>query len=425
MMSRFRRITALLWEQRFKFPLTPLGTAALLAALWVERHWGESQKDFVLYSAAWVGLILMCTALVMVLLASLLLWLRLRRLGGLSDLELESGATAVTSFSFPRFSAWPLVQVRMEWAEPGRVAVWMERVRGRVQEVVQPEERGDFREIHRRFVVADIFGLCRLGLYVRRQRRVRIVPSRARISGHALTHFVGGEGISHPTGPAEGELLDMRRYGPGDPLRFVLWKAFARTRQLLVRTYERAVSPDPSAVAYFVAGRHDESSASAARVFLEDGMLGQDFLFLADGAKEATSKLDEAIDQIVCSVHARPSGASGLARFLERARQEGKKSVVLFLPAGEGPWLARVEAVAQQLTQATCVLAMEGSVEQRRAARLKRWLFSAAPGPRRASLKELRRVVRRLSKAGLRLEVLHHPSGERLAVSRVLGEATR
>ena len=58
-----------------------------------------------------------------------------------------------------------------------------------------------------------------------------------------------GDAVSHPAGRQEGELIEMRRYGPGDPLRHVLWKTYARTRRLLVRMHERAISPRPTTAA--------------------------------------------------------------------------------------------------------------------------------------------------------------------------------
>ena len=64
----------------------------------------------------------------------------------------------------------------------------------------------------------------------------------------------------------------------GDPLRHILWKTFARTRRLLVRMPERAIAPQPITVAFLVAGEHDEPTASAARLYLERGLVGKFFL---------------------------------------------------------------------------------------------------------------------------------------------------
>ncbi|MCK5797062.1 MAG: DUF58 domain-containing protein, partial [Deltaproteobacteria bacterium] len=268
------RAFAWIYEQRFRVPLTPLGLVLGLLALWVYRAVAGEEMDFVLYAATLVALAVLGLAVVSVGLATLLLWLRLRGQRGLEDLALESGVAAATGYSFPRFAAWPLVQVRLTWADPPAVEASMARARGRLQEVVTPRQRGERLAVRRRFIVSDIFGLARLGLTRPAAQRVRILPGRAQMSGQVIASVVGGEGLSHPLGPPEGERLDMRRYAPGDPLRFILWKAFARTRQLLVRAPERAIAPSPSVMAYFVAGPEDEATAAMARFFIEAGLLG-------------------------------------------------------------------------------------------------------------------------------------------------------
>ena len=211
------RLGRALWRWRQLLPLTPLGALVIGTALAVHSVWAASTLDFVLHAAALVALGLVSFSVLLVLVVSALLWLRLRRgpLEAASEIELESGVRAATGFTFPRFGAWPLVQLRLEWTDPPRVAVRSERRGGRAEEVVEPAERGHTPVLWRRLVVVDIFGLARLGLPRRSPRSVRVVPSRARLTGHVITHFVGGDALSYPTGPADGELLDMRRYVHG------------------------------------------------------------------------------------------------------------------------------------------------------------------------------------------------------------------
>lgn len=414
-----RALLRRLWELRFAIPLTPLGVAVIAASLWVRYHYGEQQVDFVLYAASLVALVVVAVCIAMVLVVGGVLTLRLRRQRGIADLSLESGVRAATGYSFPRFRVWPMVQVRMSWADPARVEVSMERTGGRVEEVVLPLERGEHTFVRRRFFVSDIFGISRIGLTRRAAQRARIVPGPARVSGNVISHIVGGDALSHPTGPAAGELLDMRRYAYGDPLRHVLWKAYARTRQLLVRTPERAITPSPSATAYMIAGREDEPTASAARFFVEQGLLGDDFRFLADGAKEPTSDRAEALDQIVASVHHRARGGLSLRRFVDRARQEHRRNLVLFVPPTVGPWLERVEACATLLGDASVVLAIDHSVGAANRGWLRRALFAEGASQSRA-LRSLPRVVSRLSRLGMQVKVIHRPSGELIAPSALV-----
>lgn len=422
----FRRAGRWLYEQRLRVPLTPLGLGLGLLAFWIYRRFANEEADFVLYAAALVALLLLAVAVAGVLLVTGLLWLRLRGERGLEDLRLESGVPAATGFSFPRFGIWPLVQVRLEWADPPSVEASMEKTGGRVQEVVVPGQRGERMAVRRRFIVGDIFGLARLGLHRRAAQRVRILPGRARVSGHVISSFVGGEGLSHPSGPLDGELLDMRRYAHGDPLRHVLWKAFARTRQLLVRTPERAIAPSPSMMAYFVAGADDEASAAAARFFLEQGLLGDDFTFGADGSSEPTGDVGEAIEQLIKSVQARDEGGVGLGRFLERAERARQRSLLLFLPPVPGPWLAQLGHHAVRLRGATAICAIDGGLGPGSRSRVRRLLFADPARAERRSASALPTVLARLRELGLDTRVLHRPSGELIATATILqGAASR
>jgi hypothetical protein len=417
-----------LWDQRFRVPLTPLGLALGLGAWWVYRTYGGEQLDFVLYAAAMVALALLGLAVLMVAVATLYLWLRLRGsrgTDGITDLELESDVTAATGFSCPRLTLWPLVQVRLEWADPPRVEAELARARGRVQEVVLPRQRGERGAVRRRFIVSDIFGLARLGLHRRTEQRVRVLPGRARVSGRVIASFIGGEGLSHPSGPAEGELLDMRRYAPGDPLRLVLWKAFGRTRQLLVRTPERAIAPSPSVMAYFVAGPEDESSAATARFFLEQGLLGDDFTLGADGSHELCRDAPTALTAIVRSVEARRRGGEGLGRFLDHADKQRQRTLLLFVPAAPGPWLEGLARQASRLRGATVVCSVDGVSAGDRRGRVARLLFAGERATSRRARRALPQVVQRLTTLGVEARVLHRPSGELIATASILGSSPR
>ena len=58
----------------------------------------------------------------------------------------------------------------------------------------------------------------------------------------ALSSLASGDAAPHPMGLEDGDRLELRRYMPGDPARFIHWKVLSRTRRLMVRTPERALS---------------------------------------------------------------------------------------------------------------------------------------------------------------------------------------
>nr|WP_255216770.1 DUF58 domain-containing protein [Pseudenhygromyxa sp. WMMC2535] len=158
--------------------------------------------------------------------------------------------------------------------------------------------------------------------------------------------MAGGDDISHPEGPQDGELYDLRHYNPGDPIRFVLWKVFARTRQLVVRSPERALSPVRQTCAYLVAGAGDEPAAGAARLAVERGALGSEWVLGADGNGEDATRKDQAVDLLARSASVdHGAGGRGLGEFLTRRSLGGAGRAVVFVPGRPGPWL---DAVIEQ-----------------------------------------------------------------------------
>jgi hypothetical protein len=408
-----RRGAARIWAWRYLIPLTPLGAAVAVLAAWLSFRHASQKMDYVLYAAGLVALLVVALALAGVLLVSLGLRLRLRRAALASELGLETGLAAATGLHLPCFARWPLIQLRVRWEAPSEVEVELQRRARYCEELIRPLVRGEASRIVRRFVVADVFGFARLGIARRSDGHVRVSPVRTRVTAHVLRRFLGGEALSWPTGPAEGELIEMRRYVYGDPLRHVLWKAFARTRKLLVRTHERAITPLPSVVAYFVAGPQDEPAASAARFFVEEGLLGKDFLFCADGADAPTADPGEALDQIIRSVRCRDAGGEGLERFLGRLEEARRRSCVLFVPPLVGPWLARVERAAARAPKAQVITAIDERPTPTARPRWRRLLFAEA-GASRRTLRSLGEVLRRLGACGYEVHVLHRPTGELL-----------
>jgi Protein of unknown function DUF58 len=243
-----------------------------------------------------------------------------------------------------RLLSWlPLVKVHWTWEQPAGVQVRIVSRWGSLREEVTAEQRAERPNVVRLFVVSDLLGLARFSFRKRQNRELTIAPHRGNLQDLQLVpQHDAGDAQGHPQGPPQGDLLEMRAYAPGDPLKNVLWKVFARTGQLLVRMPERAVQPCERTLAYLVAGPGDEPAAGIARKVLETGMLGRDFLFGADGEDAPTSSVDEAVRQIVRSANAWRYGAVGLEKFLALGAAEGIQACTLFVPARPGSWLNRV-----------------------------------------------------------------------------------
>lgn len=412
-LARTRRRIARVWGF---VPFSGLGLLAALAAWGALAYWGRAQSDFVVRAAAVAVLAVVAVSVIGVALGALALFLHLdRRAEGRVEARLEVGRAHRTALRVPRFPWWPLVQVAVRWIAPARVRVELEPDGRFAHERVVFAERGRPPHVERAFTVADVFGLARMTFHRRWPASLVVEPARAPVDLSTAIRNAAGDGHAHPAGEVDGDLVEMRRYGPGDPVRLILWKAYARSRRLLVRMPERAVAPQPSTVAFFVAGPGDEPSATVARTFVEAGLLGPDFTFGADGCPEPARTPEAALAAIIGSVHHRATGGEGLASFLSAVPRERLGRCILFVPGEPGPWQAHLAAFVTALPAPPQIIASADGVLQRPTDRW-RWLREPPPsaGDDLRALPGLYDALRRLDAP---VEVVHRSAG------RVLTEA--
>jgi uncharacterized protein (DUF58 family) len=409
-------------------PPTPLGLLLAGSAGLALRVLGMGQQDLVLLVAGYAGLGLPVLAALLVGLGALALkWTlrRRRRAAAVPEaLRLETQRVAGTGFALPSLWWLPLVQIDWAWEQPEHVATRLKRRIGRLEEEVAPRERGARAGVVRRVVVGDALGLARVAFRDDDATPLTVLPGMGALRAvPVLSSLAGGDDRPHPLGAEQGDRVDLRRYAPGDPARFIHWKVFARTGKVMVRRHERALVEAKRTVAYLVAGAADDATAGAARLALATHALGDDWVFGADGGDAAgTSRVEEALALVVGSIAARERGGAGLAAFVARAEREGPVSLVLFVPPEPGPWLARVIAVLARRRGARVVVAVDAlapvAVPPSPWARLARLL--AVPRVQAGtSAERLEEVLRALTAAHAEVQVLDRASG------RVLGEAQR
>ncbi len=408
------------------FPATPLGLLVAATAYAARRFFGVEQLDLVLLVVGYAGLGLPVVAVVLVSLAALVL--KLRRLRTTSDgggaLRLETRRRAPTGLVVPSLWWLPLVQVRWEWERPEGVRVVPQRRFGKLVEEVVAQERGEHRGLRRRLVVEDALGLARLALRKDDALEVVVVPTAGALrSVPALASFAGGDDQPHPLGVEEGDRIELRRYAPGDPARFIHWKVFARTGKLMVRRHEKALVQARRTVAYLVAGPGDDATAGAARVALETHALGAEWVFGADGGDAAgTSVVSEVVSLVVRSAAQRERGAAGLAAFLARADREGPASLVVFAPPEPGEWLPRVLAQLARRRHVRVVVALDAVAPGAPRRRWRTWLARALAltAPRAGTPADrLESVLRALAAARAEVLLFDRTTG------RALGDAHR
>jgi hypothetical protein len=397
-------------------PLTPFALLALPLLVWLLLDFGVERHDRVLLAVTACGLALMALALLAVVLTVACLWPRRLRAED-EPLELGAGVPARTGYCV-RFLNWlPLVKVEWAWEAPAKVEVRTTPRGSGLEEEVTANERGHHEEIVRRFTVSDVFGLTRFWFRRRQGRKVKVRPAPGAVDAlRLLPQYDAGDLMAHPEGSPVGDLVEMREYGPGDPLKRVLWKVYARTGRLLVRLPEKSVMPCERTLAYLVAGEGDEPSAGVARHALESGALRADFVFGADGADNPTSETHEGLEQVVRSAGAREQGGDGLERFLAHGEAEGLRACVLFVPHTRGAWLDRVaEQVARRPGPFRVLVGVDGLRPAEKGSPLRRLLLRRRTEAG-ACPEQVRQVHDRLCQAGAEVTLVDRTTGEILVL---------
>jgi hypothetical protein len=347
------------------------------------------------------------------------LWLRRSELHWRLS-SFETGDAVETGFCVPNPWWFPLLQTRWEWVEPqGARAEHFDRA-GRSLERVVLSRRGVVEGVTRRIVVQDAFRLSKVAFRHHQAGSFDVLPHLGGIRRlPVLTSLTGGEEIPHPMGLEDGDRVELRRYVPGDSARFIHWKVFGRTRKLMVRVPERALSRARRTVAYLVAGPHDEAAAAAARAAIEEGALGVEWQFGADGSPNATDDPQEALHKVLLSGSSRGESGAGLERFLAEVGSRGPAALVVFAPPTEGRWIQELRrASARRYGRIRVVIAVDAVHDDSKPMPWWRWLLTP-PANAGAPRRELESVGRTLSQLRCEVVIVDRVSG------RILGDGIR
>lgn len=380
-----RRLLALLRE---RFPLTAQGLAVLLIALAALRVFGYGRMDLVVFALAVCALAIVCFSTVIVLLGGLILRHQIREhlemqvlLGRhVARIKVESGYPNETGFTLSTMPWLPLIGVRWEIVFPDAITTRNRLAddEQRWEEEIIPRRRCRTASITRRFTVSDVLGFSRFTWRVTQEGELLALPQAGNIKALPLLRSLTAEdGIPDPGGNPEGDRMEIRPYVPGDSVRNILWKVYARNRHLNVRLAERSVYHSSRTLAYLVSGTHDEAAAAVARVAVESGALGDDWLFGADGSDTPTSNVPEALERIASSRALSGELAWGLDKFLQTWGNQGPMHCIVFASAESGPWLDKLrQTTARFRVRFSVVLATDGLRKSAPPGRWQRLLFS-------------------------------------------------
>ena len=409
------------------WPLTALGMALAVVASVALLKFGFEKLDLVLLVLGYGGIGLLAIATLLVASSALGLWWQLRRTSvRWSTSTLETGAPLPTGFSLPSLRWLPLVQVHWTWVSPDADVADRVAERGRLREHVTLLRRGIYPSITRRVVVQDAFGLSRIAFQHCQPGPIEVLPHLGGIRRlPVLTSLTGGEEYPHPMGLEDGDRVELRRYVPGDSARFIHWKVFGRTRTLMVRTPERALSRARRTVAYLVAGAHDEAAAAAARAAIEEEVLGVDWQFAADGSPGATSDRSEALHKVMTSSGFADQSGSGIKRFLAEVDPRGPAALVVFAPPTTGAWLDEMRSLTmRRYGRVRVVIAVDAVHDSTDQSRWRRW-FLTPLGSSGVDRGDLERVGRVLGQLRCEVVIIDRVSGRVLGAGGHLDAARR
>lgn len=415
------------WRRRLRratdlFPATFRGVllAALSSLAW--WRWGYERMDLLVFVFGAAGLSLFFFS---GLLVSIAAW----RLGRFEKSaapppmrRLEAGTPIETGFRRPAFERWPLVQLRWEWLSPAGVEC-RQRYREHsgaayLEEEVVARRRCEATALQRRFYVESAFGLARISWQRTDPAAFLVLPEVGRLRSLSPIHsFASGDAVAHPSGAPVGDRMEIRRYAPGDPVRHILWKVYARTRQLNVRVPERAVDRSRRTIAYLLAGPEDEAAAAVARVALEQNLLGERWLFAADGSPEPSENLELALRQIARSGNVSgPTKLDGLRQYLRRSDLAAEKHCVVFAPApppgADKAWVGELLALRGAVGKnVSLVFGSDGVEAEKESPLWQRLLFTRQRDPALTTSGDLQQLLARCEEARCRALVVERRTG--------------
>ena len=316
----------------------------------------------------------------------------------------------VLEANMKNFRVFPLVEVHVQSSQPHRYTIEDAQTHRNRRLILTPKRRGQLTQIDLTFVVGDIFGLNHTLIRRSSPLQLDIQASHPTLETTALKLPNEGDESANPAGSHSGDYVDMRRYAPGDPQRFILWKAFARSRKLLVRTPERAESKEPAVALALLTSPTDAEAADVVRYFLEQGH--QSLAFCAAGLSKIAVNSQEALELLKASGTLADTSLvtmfDALAPFVEG---KGQRLIVVASPEDED-LNARLAELRDRLNVSPYVILASSVTKQPESNRLQRFGLTqrSTEAPR---FKMLLDAIARLNHAELPFEVINPESGRR------------
>ena len=354
------------------FPLTLQGLITLIVTALCLSMFGYGSMDLVVFALAICALAILVFCLFCSVISGVFVQRKIQKIISASSesdkaIKVEVGFPNETGFSIPTLNLLPLVQLSWIIVYPDFIET---RTRvdsnNRFLEEIIPEKRCLTESVNRKFTVADVLGFCRYSWLQNQDVSCMALPQINTVKTLPLLKSLTAEdGIPNPSGDPEGDRMEIRPYAPGDSVRNIMWKVYARNRQLNVRLAEKSVFHSKRTVAYLLSSDKDEAAAAIARMALETGVLGEDWAFAADGTEEPCEELNSALKAVARSRAINRTFSYGLDKFLAKAAGQSGAHCIVFAAAELAPWLPQLKnTIGRYSGQFTLVIATDGFNEE-------------------------------------------------------------
>jgi len=426
--SRIRRLQTWAHTQNARirphFPFSVAGLSVLALALLALQGFGYRRMDLVVFALTVCALSIVIFSVLMVTVAGLLLRRRLRRFTGesLPSCKAEAGFPNETGFRLPALAWLPLMTLEWHVIAPDRFAT-VNRINpddNTVDEEVTPGQRCRSNHIVRLFTLRDVLGLCRFSWRQSQPMPLQVLPQTGRIRTLPVLRSMESEdGIPNPSGRPEGDRMDIRRYAAGDSVRDIMWRVYARNRNLNVRLAEKSVFHTDRTLAYLVSGNADEAAAGVARFALSQGAIGSPWVFGADASEDSANSLAAALpliagSRLISTGLASPEPNYGLERFLDR-QGSSQSACIIFVPATPGPWTDNLRHTLRTYPGPFSVVFCTDGISNERPKPWWQTLILANPGhaerAKTQTTANLRRLMLEFHKLGARVVMVDRQSG--------------
>ena len=352
------------WSARWLrwVPLSWQGLWVLLIGGFLAIRYGSQQADWILMILGLFSCFLVLISMLMVGGATFYFRWRIKKLNpreSIARITTEIQKPVKSGFLLPQ-PLIPLLDFRSEWLSP-EAEISVSRASLAFSEQATFSKRGLYSRIHRKMILQDLFGLASVSWTMEEEREVLILPRLNRFRLPAVQSLVEDDGHYVPGYARVGDRVDTRAYMPGDPIRFIHWKLFARTQEPIIRIQESSAAFAHRIIAYFISDPKDQMASEIARFSLDSNSLGQDWAFGADGSGAAASSLHQAHQLLAASGEAQDACGRGLAAFLKTVGFNDKEHrLILFASEHVGYWFHNVEDTLAQYAHA-CTLVLSGN----------------------------------------------------------------